>query len=166
MTVVEIGAGETPDARADVTVDLRAVCDVQATATRLPMQDDSCEMLLAHHVIEHIDDLEPVIQEFRRVVKPNGIIEIRVPLGLNAANDYTHAHTDWTPEKLKSLANPKPWQNGIGLDVVEINVHGWLFGPLRVFSPVFEWLSNHYPEWVAYRAGGGEIVATYRVNTD
>lgn len=46
---------------------------------RLPFEDESVDFILVSHVLEHIIHFEDVIPEFHRVLKPGGILEVRVP---------------------------------------------------------------------------------------
>lgn len=50
----------------------------------IPMPDNSVDYILASHVLEHIHlwHLKPM-SEIHRVLKPGGIVEIRVPYGFN-----------------------------------------------------------------------------------
>ncbi len=47
----------------------------------LPFKDDSCELVYASHVMEYFDREEAilVLNEWRRVLKPNGKIRLAVP---------------------------------------------------------------------------------------
>lgn len=47
--------------------------------TPWPFDDNQFNEIVAHHVIEHIDDIEPVMSELHRVCAPNGEIYIEVP---------------------------------------------------------------------------------------
>jgi len=48
-------------------------------ATALPIEDDSCDLLLATDVIEHIDDDAAALREMRRVLRPSGHLLLSVP---------------------------------------------------------------------------------------
>ena len=43
--------------------------------------DSSFESIYASHVLEHLTNLKGVMKEAHRILKPNGIFEIRVPFG-------------------------------------------------------------------------------------
>jgi SAM-dependent methyltransferase len=47
-----------------------AVCDAEA----LPFDDDSFDVVFGHAVLHHIPDLPQAFREFRRVLKPGGVI--------------------------------------------------------------------------------------------
>ncbi len=44
-----------------------------------PFADNQFSEIIAHHVIEHIDNIIPVMQELHRVCRPDGEIHIEVP---------------------------------------------------------------------------------------
>ncbi|MFL5894976.1 MAG: class I SAM-dependent methyltransferase [Thermoleophilaceae bacterium] len=46
------------------------VCDAQT----LPFEDDSFDMVFGHAVLHHIPDLERAFREFRRVLRPGGVV--------------------------------------------------------------------------------------------
>lgn len=46
----------------------------------LPYEDNSVDEILAHHILEHIGaGFFRLIQEMYRILKPNGIVDIRLP---------------------------------------------------------------------------------------
>ena len=60
--------------------------------TPLPIETDSIDEFLLSHVLEHIRDPLPMMQELHRVAKPNAVAIIRVPYGSSddAFEDPTH----------------------------------------------------------------------------
>ncbi|MFZ1970831.1 MAG: methyltransferase domain-containing protein [Candidatus Nanoarchaeia archaeon] len=78
-------------------------CDISSTVNpdmvinlekKLPFKDDSVDEIIAYHVIEHVWNIIPLINEMHRVVKKGGRIDIRVPYYSSsaAASDLTHLH--------------------------------------------------------------------------
>lgn len=59
------------------------VWPVQADAERLPLADNSCDRLMANHMLYHVPDQEAALREMARVLKPGG----RVILATNAADN-------------------------------------------------------------------------------
>ena len=69
------------------------VADLEDCAiTPLPFEDDSFDEFLLSHVIEHIRNPLPLMQELWRIAKPNAKMVIRVPHGASddAWEDPTH----------------------------------------------------------------------------
>jgi len=53
-----------------------------------PFEDSSFDEIKAFHVIEHLDDPFTVMKELYRIVKPNGIVHVKVP---HFSRGFTHA---------------------------------------------------------------------------
>lgn len=71
------------------TADLRqAGVTHQVDITRLPMADGSYDVVIANHVLEHIDDDRQAIRELFRVLRPNGTALLTVPLNPTRAATY------------------------------------------------------------------------------
>jgi SAM-dependent methyltransferase len=51
----------------------------QTDATKLPFADHSFDKIICSEVLEHIENYAGVLQEIKRVLKPNGILAISVP---------------------------------------------------------------------------------------
>lgn len=56
------------------------IVDVRASLTHLPLPDDSADVLLCSHVLEHIPDDAAAMNEITRVLKPEGIGFVLVPI--------------------------------------------------------------------------------------
>ena len=50
-----------------------------ASAEHLPFRDDSCDLVTAFDVIEHVADDRAVLREVRRVLAPGGLFALSVP---------------------------------------------------------------------------------------
>jgi SAM-dependent methyltransferase len=53
--------------------------DVLAEADNLPFPDDSVDEIFASHVLEHLPFESPALQEWLRVLKPDGMLTVAVP---------------------------------------------------------------------------------------
>lgn len=51
----------------------------QTDATKLPFADNSFDKIICSEVLEHIENYTGVLQEIKRVLKPNGVLAISVP---------------------------------------------------------------------------------------
>lgn len=65
-------------------------CDLEKG--KLPFEDDSCSEVMAIHLLEHIKNLLPLMNEIHRVLKPGGFLRIEVPIFpyAEAFQDPTH----------------------------------------------------------------------------
>ncbi|EKE06755.1 MAG: methyltransferase type 11 [uncultured bacterium] len=83
--------------------------DVQyGIATKIPMPDNSFDIITALDVVEHIEDDKNVIKELYRVLKPGGICIITVPahMWLWSYHDVSlHHKRRYSKNSLKQLAN-------------------------------------------------------------
>lgn len=77
----QFGKYETADLHAE-DVDHRV--DLQS----LPFADASYDVVFASHVLEHIPDDRKAIQEIRRILKPNGLAMLPVPLMSKKTVEY------------------------------------------------------------------------------
>jgi len=64
----------------------------QCHASPLPFQDDTVDEFLLSHVVEHLREPLPLMQELHRIAKPGAAMVIRVPYGGSddAFEDPTH----------------------------------------------------------------------------
>lgn len=65
------------------------VCDI---TKGLPFEDETIDEIVCVHVLEHIQNLMPVMKEFHRILKPGGVLKIWVPhcFSAGAFGDSTH----------------------------------------------------------------------------
>lgn len=70
------------------TTDLNSpLADVKADICNLPFEDNSYDVILCNHVLEHIPDDGKAMQELFRVLKPGGMAILQIP------QDYTRETT-------------------------------------------------------------------------
>lgn len=64
--------------------------------TTLPFEDNTADLIYASHVIEYFDreEIIPVLQEWRRVLKPGGVLRLAVPNFLWLAFLYSEEDYD------------------------------------------------------------------------
>src|SRR5258707_14077139 len=53
---------------------LEGVSTVATEAEELPFEDESFDLVLGHAVLHHIPDLDRAFAEFKRVLRPGGVI--------------------------------------------------------------------------------------------
>lgn len=61
----------------------------QADGSRIPYESRKFDIVIASHVLEHVEDDAGLLQEIHRVVKPDGVAVILVPINENY-NDPNH----------------------------------------------------------------------------
>lgn len=77
-----------------------------------PFDANIFDEVLASHVLEHIQNWPDVILECHRVLKPNGMLEVRVPYGIGSHNyDPTHVRFFWPNSLDNFFVKPKTTSN-------------------------------------------------------
>jgi SAM-dependent methyltransferase len=86
-----------------LTTDLRVLdtVDFTADASRLPLADDSVDMLISLEMLEHVPDPPAVVREFGRVLKPGGTVLLSVPSAV-PRHDH-HDYWRFTAQGLQAL---------------------------------------------------------------
>ncbi|OUS03427.1 SAM-dependent methyltransferase [Flavobacteriales bacterium 33_180_T64] len=71
------------------TTDLESpIADVKADICNLPFEDNSYDVILCNHVLEHIPDDTKAMQELHRVLKPNGMAILQIPQDLSREHTF------------------------------------------------------------------------------
>ena len=97
-TALELGCGvRCPETKDFGKVDL---ADIQAPGVtykfdfnkKFPIRDNSYDFIWAHHVLEHVWNIEGCMNEIWRILKPGGVLEAHMPHYLHPAawGDMTH----------------------------------------------------------------------------
>jgi SAM-dependent methyltransferase len=133
-----------PGEGVDVVADLDACAE-----TPLPFEDDSIEEFLGVHVLEHLHNPLPLMQELHRIAKPDARAYITVPYGSSddAAEDPTHVRLyylgsfsyfsqptywradygyrgDWLVEKIILRVSEKRYAGKSAAEIYEEVMHG------------------------------------------
>ncbi len=71
------------------TTDLESpLADIKADICNLPFKDNSYDVILCNHVLEHIPDDTKAMQELYRVLKPRGMAILQIPQDLNRETTF------------------------------------------------------------------------------
>lgn len=92
------------------------IADLEKCATDpLPLKTDSIDEFLLSHLIEHIANTLPLMQELHRVAKPNAKLVIRCPHGASddAWEDPTHLRAYFT-QSFGYFSQPYYWRADYG----------------------------------------------------
>ncbi|TYP69884.1 class I SAM-dependent methyltransferase [Aquimarina intermedia] len=72
------------------TTDLNSpLADIKADICDLPFEDNSYDVILCNHVLEHIPNDTKAMQELFRVLKPGGMAILQIPQDLNRSVTFT-----------------------------------------------------------------------------
>ncbi|PWU46880.1 methyltransferase type 11 [Micromonospora globispora] len=93
--VVDLGCGGTKQWPGNLGLDIYPAPGVDAVADlsgSLPLADDSVDVFFAVHILEHLIDFLPLLDECHRVLRPGGVLHVMSPWWrhVNAVADPTH----------------------------------------------------------------------------
>ena len=72
-----------------LTFDLDSpIADIKGDLTSMEFEDDSFDLIICNHVLEHIEDDRSALNEIYRVLKDNGISILQVPINLNRKKTF------------------------------------------------------------------------------
>ena len=86
---------------------LKGVSTVTTEAEALPFEDESFDLVFGHAVLHHIPDLDKAFAEFRRVLRPGGMIAF-------AGEPSRYGDTLAALPKRAGLARAPAWRRAIG----------------------------------------------------
>ena len=135
-----IGLDFYDNSQADVIYDLEK--------GKLPFKDNEFDGIIAIHVLEHIKNVLPLINEMWRVTKPNGIINLEMPYFASslAHSSIDHvrffSYTSFHPYR-KEDATHHLW-DPVTFEVKPTYCFSGHFG-LRTVGKVIDFFSNRYP---------------------
>ncbi|MFB9235059.1 methyltransferase domain-containing protein [Plantactinospora siamensis] len=93
--VLDLGCGAAKQWPGNLGFDLRGAAGVDAVADlsgSLPVRDDSVDVIFTVHILEHLIDFLPLVDECHRVLRPGGTLHVMSPWWghVNAVADPTH----------------------------------------------------------------------------
>jgi len=111
--------------------------DVVCDCRKLPFGDNSIEEIKAHHILEHFatDETCSVLMEWKRVLKPNGIMEVQVPDGEQIYKSYIASQSnereirkgfEWVAQKMYGCVETnRAWHGKDCWKYMHKNVFNW-----------------------------------------
>ena len=107
----------------------------QVDIMRLPMADDSFDIVIANHVLEHIDDDRQAMRELCRVLKPGGTALLTVPINPTRPQTYENpAITD--PAQRRAHFTAHDHKRFYGLDFADrLHEAGFVVDTFRLTQP-------------------------------
>ncbi len=86
--------------------------------TRVPLPDASYDVVIAHHVLEHIPDDRQAMRELFRLLKPGGLAVLSVPINASRRETYENAAIT-APEQRHAHFSAADHRRFYGLDFSE-----------------------------------------------
>ncbi len=115
--IINIGSGIKIIHPEVINLDIFPFKDVTLVtdATKLPIKDNSVDMIITESTLEHIPDVELAIQEICRVVKPGGFVYISIPFLMPfhaSPNDYFRLTNEGIKHKFAIFEPQRAGMNG------------------------------------------------------
>lgn len=116
---------------------------VDLNTTPWPWPDGSFTTIYAHHVFEHLSDIELTLRECARILRSGGRLVVTLPVGVNADADPDHTWgrngRPWTWQTPEFYCGARHWDVDVGLRAVdksvELHTH-YSFFPFKAFQHV------------------------------
>lgn len=101
------------------TADLDSpIADLHLDVTNIDLPDNTYDVLICNHVLEHVNDVNKAFSEIRRILKPDGWAILMVPINPNVDTFEDPAITD--PEERKRLFGQYDHVRQFGRDYAEV----------------------------------------------
>lgn len=148
-------------------------CVLQTTGDSIPFEDGHFATIISNSVLEHIPDLDPVIQEAARVLKSNGLFLFCVPnhqflSNLSISSFFDRCHLRFLGNAYRRFFNrisrhhhcdsPEVWSERLLAAGFVIEEYWHYFSPKALHT--LEW--GHYfglPSWILHAITGKWILA-------
>jgi len=72
---------------------------------KLPFKNNSIDEIVCYHVLEHLNDKEFTMSEFKRILKSKGKVKIKLPINSPMIEHKSTRHYKWYFYKLYSSSN-------------------------------------------------------------
>jgi SAM-dependent methyltransferase len=107
--VLAFGPDDATDARLKALPGVRYVSSdiddtqamVAADITALPFPDDSFDVILCSHVLEHVEGEQAALAQLRRVLKPDGWAAVLVPVDRSVETTFEDANATTEQQRLE-----------------------------------------------------------------
>lgn len=172
---LDIGAGRDP-LSGHMAVDLRLTpeTDIIASADDLPFANETIERIHANSLLPHLADYAEAFEEWSRVLKPGGELEVAATHAHSTGivQDADHSSWSWTSETPAYFDSDHLFRyyTNVSLELVSCEVVGWArpgWTWLRPWSWIFgKIIKSVHPktadELMKLPFSGGRVRAVYR----
>lgn len=172
---LDLGAGKDP-LSGHLAIDLRqtAKTAILASADNLPFDDETVDRVHANSLIPHLTDYTEAFEEWSRVLKPGGELEVAATHAHSTGivQDADHSSWSWTSETPEyfDVDHKFNYYTEISLELVSCDLIGWARPGWQWLRP-WSWLFGKiviliHPqtadELMKMPFSGGRVKAVYR----
>ncbi len=131
-----------------LNIDIRPLpgVDIISTIDHLPMfEDNSIDLIYCCHVLEHIprNELGKILAEWRRILKPNGVLRIAVP-NFEAVVEHYKIHAD-LPKLIGLLYGGQTYKENFHYNIWDFNTLKGVFENAGFHSVVrYDWRDTEH----------------------
>ncbi len=115
-SMIDIGCGNTPK-EGCIGIDVQDFGQEIVTNidNGIPLPDSSVEYIYSSHFVEHMTEkqIEFLFLEMVRILKNDGIIEVRCPHDKTIIKYYTCHFSNWNKERVEGIVQGWKWGNGV-----------------------------------------------------
>ena len=102
------------------TADLESPwADIHLNIENMPLEDNSFDVIMANHILEHVNDLSKALSEIKRVLKPGGWAVLLSPINPKRETTYEDS-TITSPEEREKHFGQKDHVREFGKDYASI----------------------------------------------
>lgn len=139
-----------------ITADLESpIADVKLDVQDIPFEDNSFDMIMCNHVLEHVENDKKALSEFYRVLKNNGFALLQIPIDINREKTYEDPSITDPREREKHFLQ-KDHLRLYGLDYPEIlRKAGFVVEEINLLNEIPQELIGKYrlpPDEIIYLA--------------
>ena len=166
--VLDVGCGSAKAPGAvglDVSADTEADIVHDLDSFPYPIADDSFDQILMQDVLEHVREPIRLFEEFHRIARPGGRIQLRTPhfSSVLAYGDPTHRHY-FSTIAIRSLAEPRfAHYTSVRFRVVHVTLDLWLPFRLTGIAALANRFPDTYEKYLAFRFPAMNLRAEFEV---
>jgi SAM-dependent methyltransferase len=127
----------------------------------LPLEDDRFDLVVCFEAIEHVAEQERVLDEVKRVLRPDGVLAISTPVRGAVGMHNPHHAAELSPDELDDLLRSRfanvelRWQHSALASLIDVGPSG---ATPAAPSPPMPWAAGPVePLYVVALAGDGEL---------
>jgi len=128
--ILDLGCGKNKTLDKAIGIDILPVSDITISIDELPMEDNSVDIVISRHSLEHLIDTIKTLNEWKRVLRKDGKIIVVLPdheyvdTMQPALSGGVHLHA-FSRNSFKNLISVIP---GLKIEKIETVIEEWSFG--------------------------------------